>query len=101
MIKIKVKMDKVKFNTYIDGIKSTKFTDFDDFYTQMCTDECTMSLFHGIDKSFFPKWRGWSIINEYKKNGIKVQDLNDSVLDVLVTNHYRMLFIKYCLGLEV
>ena len=89
-------MDKNKFIAYIDEIKSAEYSDFEDFYDKKCTDECTMTLFHGIDKSFFPKWRGWSIINEYKKNGTKVQDLRDKTLDALVTNHYRMLFIKYC-----
>lgn len=94
-------MDKIKYNSYIEDIKSTQYTDFEDFYSKKCTGECTMSLFHGIDKSFFPKWAGWSIINEYKKNGVKVQDLNDAVLEVLVKNHYRMLFIKYCSGSEI
>lgn len=89
-------MDKAKYNSYVEEINSTKYTNFDDFYSQKCTAECTMSLFRGIDKSFFPKWKGWSIINEYKKNGVKVQDLKDTALDLLVINHYRMLFIKYC-----
>jgi hypothetical protein len=40
----------------------------------------------GISKKDFPKWEGWKILNEYKKQGVKVEDINDDKLNVLVEN---------------
>ena len=38
----------------------------------------------GIIRKEFPKWQGWELIDSYKSKNIKVQDIDDRVLDVLV-----------------
>lgn len=46
----------------------------------------------GIVRKEFPKWQGWEIIDFYKTKNIKVQDIEDKNLNVLVDNFY---FFKY------
>lgn len=46
----------------------------------------------GINRKKFPKWQGWKIITNYKKNGIDIKEIRDNDLDILVRNFY---YIKY------
>jgi len=48
----------------------------------------------GIKRSDFPRWQGWKIIEYYKAQGIKVNKIQDPVLDLLVENFYLFLFLK-------
>ena len=47
----------------------------------------------GIVRKEFPKWRGWELIDSYKSKNIKVQDIDDRVLDVLVDSFYLFKYI--------
>lgn len=48
----------------------------------------------GIKKSEFPKWTGWKLIEYYKSNGVKVCNINDHDLEVMVENFYMIMFLK-------
>ncbi len=48
----------------------------------------------GIRKSDFPKWLGWKLIDFYKSKGIKISNINDPNLDIMVENFYLILFLK-------
>lgn len=67
--------------------------DFEDFFRKMQNDVQTWNEFRGIPKHLFPKWGGWSILIEHKKKGEKAQNVRDPRLDVLVLNHYNVLYI--------
>ena len=47
----------------------------------------------GIIRKEFPKWQGWELIDSYKSKNIKVQDIDDKVLDVLVDSFYLFKYI--------
>lgn len=86
---------------YITEVRDLDCRDYKEFYDKLTTDEKSYTVFKGIDKSMFPKWSGWNIINEYKRNGIKVQDIEDSRLEKLVKIHFSFLFLKYQMCEEI
>lgn len=48
----------------------------------------------GIKRADFPKWIGWKLIDHYKSQGIKVSNVTDPNLDVMVENFYLMMFLR-------
>lgn len=86
---------------YLTEIREIDCHNYEDFYDNLCTDEKSYTVFKGIEKALFPKWNGWNIINEYKRNGVKVQDIDDYRLDELVKIHFYFLFLKYQMCEEI
>jgi len=48
----------------------------------------------GINRKEFPKWEGWKIINQYKKDGIDIKEISDERLNILVRNFYYLQYLK-------
>lgn len=62
--------------------------------------ECTLNTeklyynYIGINRKEFPKWEGWKIINQYKKDGVDIKQISDERLNVLVRNFYYLQYLK-------
>ncbi len=48
----------------------------------------------GINRKEFPKWEGWKIINQYKKDGVDIKEISDERLNILVRNFYYLQYLK-------
>jgi hypothetical protein len=48
----------------------------------------------GIDRKIFPKWEGWKIIVQHKKEGTSIKDIDDPKLDILVRNFHYLKYLE-------
>lgn len=91
-----MKKDITEYLQNIRDNKPAKLVDLNDFVKlmQVLEPEVSYNCYKGIRRTIFPKWRGWTIINEYRRKGVKAVDIVDSELDVLVNEHLTLMMMK-------
>ncbi len=67
---------------------------FDKYIEDNINSSTTYQNYKGIIKKEHPKWVGWKLINKYKKENIKVYDIFDDDLNLMVRNFYYIQFIS-------
>lgn len=54
----------------------------------------TVETYKGISRQEYPKWAGWKLIKEYKKEGVSPSEISDEKLDILVINFYYLIELR-------
>jgi hypothetical protein len=73
----------------------SKLETFEDYFRCITLDADVLYYnYHGIYRKEFPKWEGWKVIAQYKKEGVDIKDIKDSKLDILVKNFYYLLYLE-------
>jgi hypothetical protein len=90
---------KKDVNEYMHNIQKLKpqgLMELPDFIELMkvIEPEDSYNCYKGIRRSIFPKWRGWVYINEYKRKGVKIQDIDDPRLDELTRSHLSLMLMQ-------
>lgn len=75
--------------------------EFDTFFRE-CIKNTTKEShqFMGIVRAHYPKWEGWKIIRQYKKDKVPIENIDDANLLLLVENYYLVKYIKMFLCAE-
>ena len=68
---------------------------FCEYLKEQTKDTCKLYYnFYGISRKEFPKWPGWKIINQYKKDNVNIKEIEDNILNMLVRNFYYLQFMQ-------
>jgi len=79
---------------YNDNI-SDSFYSFNSFIKNKMKNSAKMNYnYLNINRQAYPKWAGWKLIESAKKTGLKIDEIDEPLLETLVLNHYMMLYIK-------
>ena len=91
-----MKKDLNEYMRNIQRLKPEGLMELSDFVKLMkvVEPEDSYNCYKGIRRAIFPKWQGWSYINEYKKKGVKVQDIQDPALDELTKAHLSLMLMQ-------
>lgn len=52
------------------------------------------NCYRGIKKIDYPKWEGWNLIEDYKKRGVHVSEIEDEMLNTLFDNFVLLCYFK-------
>lgn len=91
-----MKKDLNEYMLNIRRMKPENLMELDDFIELMkvIEPEDSYNCYKGIRRAIFPKWQGWTFINEYKKKGVKIQDIRDPELDELTRSHLSLMLMQ-------
>ncbi len=68
------------------------FKEYFDKHTQPTS--LTYQNYKGIKRKDYPKWVGWRVINNHKKNNISIGNIMDTDLELMVINFYKLKYIQ-------